>query len=249
VIIISSCSNGNQGNGNLKINMMSITLYESSRLLENIQCSLLWSAIFILLLSACSSHIIPGGISTPTSGTATSSSPYTILTPVFPMPTDVTIEVDQGKVCLYPVTPLQLRVTVGSAGCFSSSCTIVYERTGDMKIDQNDFTIQLTARFAAQNIAKPGESGVGRGCTADCGGAGQLEFQTGELPKGVYAVKLGDLKIGDLQIPAFPNSVQCFSSEATAVPYVTPLPIVTLNPGIYPVPIGTLVPSTPGGYP
>jgi hypothetical protein len=223
---------------------------DSSRLAKNrYHRALVWLALSILLISACSAHIIPGGITTSTSGAATSSSPYTILTPVFPMPTDVTIEVDQGKVCLYPVTPLQLRITVGSAGCYSSSCTIVYERTGDMKINQNDFTIQLSSRFAAKNIANIWKSGVGPLCTADCGGAGHLEFQTSELPEGVYAVKLGDLKIGDLVIPAFPNYVQCFSSEATAVPYASPLPIITLNPGIYPEPIGTLAPSIPGGYP
>lgn len=46
----------------------------------------------------------------------------------------------------------------------------------------------------------------------DCGGGGEIEFDTGDLPEGVYQVELGMKVIGEILIPFYDNS-KCLSTE------------------------------------
>jgi hypothetical protein len=156
---------------------------------------------------------------------------------------------NRGQVCFQRLPSNNFRTTVGTGNisCMSSSCTIVYLRVGDLNVSQNPPVIALQARFAAKDVGSQRASGALCACSADCEGAGSLDFETGSLEDGVYAVKLGDLKLGGLVVPASVE-FQCFSSQETAIPYTTPVPTNTRDPNAYPPPGITTTP-TPFIYP
>ncbi len=160
------------------------------------------------------------------------------------IPSDALIEENLGQVCFYRRSPTQFRVSVSTLVCLPTGCTLVYQRTGVMKIDSQKRAIRFSTRFAVKTVAMIGAS---CGCDADCGGAGWLEFETGQLSEGVYAVMLGNLKLGDLVIPA--NTDPCFYSEATAIPYTTPVPTATKDWSAYPQPVSSTMKPSPYPYP
>lgn len=142
--------------------------------------------------------------------TATTSTPY---------PEDIIMLENRGIVCFQKLQPSDSRITVYIAthpddGCFSSSCTEVLERKGDMQIDKKGFSIHFYSRFVVRPIGydeltpeTPGEVPV---CTADCGGAGFIWFEIEALPEGVYSIWLGEHKVGDLEVPIDPTKLTCF---------------------------------------
>jgi hypothetical protein len=147
-----------------------------------------------------------------------------------PLGTDVIT--NQGKVCFYPAhdsnpPARDLRVQVYSSGCYSSSCSLVYERTGQMKIDQAAFVFQIYSRFKV----KPLDSlrmGVACACTGDCEGAGLLEYETGTLQDGIYQVYMGETLVGALTLP-FTQHNLCLDTDH-------PLEIRQSLPNPYPTP-------------
>ncbi|MEW5872633.1 MAG: hypothetical protein AB1894_25455 [Chloroflexota bacterium] len=125
---------------------------------------------------------------------------------------------NQGRVCFWPMQlddlpANDLRVQVISSGCYSSSCTLVYGRTGRMKIDQAAFTVRLTSRFAVRPLDSS-QFGVNKGClcTLDCAGAGRLEYETGPLQEGDYQVFIGRILVGTVTIP-FTQLSLCLDTE------------------------------------
>lgn len=167
------------------------------------------------------------------------------IVPPLPFPKDVTINENEGRICFLSLSESTFEAQVYSSGCFSSSCTLVFERTGNMEIDQDNFTIQFTARFVVKPIGSVRESGDVCACTADCGGAGILRFKTNQLREGIYRIKFGETQIGELLVPSYRGNL-CLSTEATATPFPTPAPATqTPDPANYPPPVT----STPYVYP
>ncbi len=155
---------------------------------------------------------------------------------LLPFGTDV-IE-NHGSVCFYPEQsggqPTgRVQVQVYSSGCYSSGCSLVYDRRGQMYIDPAAMRIQLFSRFAVKRL---GSSLLGANClcTLDCGGAGILKFETEALQKGVYTVYLGDSRLGSLTIPISKDTLFCLHSDH-------PDPVAAASPAAYPAPLGTLL--------
>lgn len=136
------------------------------------------------------------------------------------IPFDVDIIQNEGQVCFRPSADhraadlrTRLLVDVISSGCYSSSCTLAYERNAEMQIDLEQQRIRFLSRFMVKDYSGvPGPAGEVCECTADCGGAGMIEFDTGELPAGVYQIELGTKVIGEISIP-FYHSSKCLSTE------------------------------------
>lgn len=156
-----------------------------------------------------------------------------------PFPKDVTIIENDGFICFFADSESTFNVQVSSSGCYSSGCTLVFERTGDMEIDHDTFTIQFTARYAVKPVGSVRASGEVCECTADCGGAGDLRYKINELPEGIYRIKYGETQIGQLVLP-FVGNDNCWSTEATAYPIPSPAPTTqTPDPVSYPPPTTT----------
>jgi hypothetical protein len=135
------------------------------------------------------------------------------LTLGFDIPSDVDIIQNEGQVCVQSTnldtTATHLEFTVSSSGCYSSSCSLAYERNGKMYIDRTEKTIQFFSRFMVKAYSN-GDCG----CTADCGGAGAIVYAVNDLPLGIYQLKLGTKTIGEIPVPfrTVPLSL-CFSTE------------------------------------
>lgn len=136
------------------------------------------------------------------------------------IPFDVDIIQNEGQICFRPSADhraadlhTRLLVDVLSSGCYSSSCTMTYERNAEMQIDLDQQRIRFLARFMVKDYSGvPGPAGEVCACTADCGGAGMIEFDTGELPAGVYQIELGTKVIGEISIPFYLSS-ECLETE------------------------------------
>ena len=158
---------------------------------------------------------------------------YVIVQPS-PFPKDVTIIEDEGYMCFYPLSEYAFDIQVSSSGCYPSGCTLIFESTGNIEIDQDTFTIQFNSRYAIKEVGSVRESGAVCECAADCGGAGNLRFKTSELHDGIYSIKLGETQIGELVVPFYGNSI-CWTTEPTATLISSPAPTTETNtPYIYP---------------
>lgn len=122
-----------------------------------------------------------------------------------------------------------------------------------MKIDQAAYAIHLYSRFSVKSLGyKRFAAKEACGCTEDCGGAGILEFETGALQDGVYAVYLGETQLGSLSIPLKQDTLFCLHPDrpeqgAVTPPVAYPAPTdMALTP--YPAPISTL-PAAAMPYP
>jgi hypothetical protein len=147
---------------------------------------------------------------------------------------------NQGRICFLPgqygnLPTSDVLIQVYSSGCYSSSCTLVYERTGQLEIDQAAFSIHVSSRFVVKSLrysrfgVRVGE-GEGRACTADCGGAGLLEYEIGPLRDGVYRFYIGETLVGWLMFPDG-SYYGCLDTDhpvqngtAPPVPYSSPTP-------------------------
>jgi len=133
------------------------------------------------------------------------------------IPYDVDIMQNEGQVCIRTTnadaSAMNLEFTVSSSGCYSSSCSVPYERTGELYIDREGKKIQFFSRFMVKEY---GGSVGSCGCTGDCGGAGVIVYTVDDLSAGVYQLKLGLKTIGEITLPFQPGpSSECFSTEKT----------------------------------
>ncbi len=162
---------------------------------------------------------------------------------ITPVPGELDIYEDEGRICFYPTPGASFNVSLGPSGCYASYCTLVYERTGDMAVDLEARALRFSSRFVVQSAWQVWGPDASCGCAADCGGAGELRFDTPPLPDGVYGVYLGDVQIGQLTVP-FHGLNRCLSSAATATTIPpTPTPTATRDPAAYPA--GTPPPAYP----
>ncbi|RME86011.1 MAG: hypothetical protein D6775_01255 [Caldilineae bacterium] len=164
-----------------------------------------------------------------------------------PRPERLVIE-NEGMVCFYGRGPqtFDIRISTGDAACLSSSCTAINDRRGDMHIDADSFQIRLTSLFDVENLAGLGD----RPCTADCAGAGYVDFKNVELKKGTYAVWLGSHWLGLISVPTREDSAQCFDTSRTPTPTPRPTPPPlreTPPPALFFSPLSPLATPTPDG--
>jgi hypothetical protein len=112
---------------------------------------------------------------------------------------------DKGQVCFQrsPLGSSAIKASISGVGCFSSSCTEVLERKGDVKIDAANLALKFSSRFVVRPIHER------RLCTADCGGAGIVWLDIETLPAGVYSVWLGKQQVGTLSVPIDQNKLTC----------------------------------------
>jgi len=108
---------------------------------------------------------------------------------------------------------------------------LIFERTGNIEVDQDTFTIQFNSRYVIKAVGNERESGAVCECAADCSGAGSLRFKTNELQDGIYSIKLGETQIGQLVVPFYGDSI-CWTTESPATPIPSPAP--TSTPYVYP---------------
>jgi hypothetical protein len=165
-------------------------------------------------------------------------------------PDDATIIEDDGRVCFYSISENSFRVTISTNECFSSGCTLTFERTGNVEVDKDTFTVIIQSRFIVKDVDS--EYKTNCECAADCGGAGEIHLKTDELLDGTYKIKLGEIQIGEFAIPFYRNNI-CWITETTATPIPSHAPATeTKIPVAYPPPpietiTPTVDPATPGG--
>jgi hypothetical protein len=200
-----------------------------------------WLPILIfVVLSGCS----PSGIvetQTPDSPCRIPDLPHNSIILRTPSPRGATIMKDEGKVCFQAISPNKLHASVYPLGCYSSSCTVVFERTGRMEVHQNTYEIEFRSRYVVMSIFDFRNIKEGCLCSLDCGGAGHLEYETDDLKEGVYTVRLGRAKIGEVLIP-FQHASVCLDTETTATP-IKPTSTATQVPTPYPPPLATTASS------
>ncbi len=122
---------------------------------------------------------------------------------VSPLPGDAIVIQNEGYICFHEFeNSLEVRGYFNPKGCFSSSCTRPIQQTVDIKVDTTRFAIQFNTLFVL--IDPYAVQGKPRGsyvCTEDCGGAGSVQFDIGDLERGTYSVWLGERNLGQISFP------------------------------------------------
>lgn len=114
------------------------------------------------------------------------------------VPDEAVVVKNEGRVCFEEFdNSLELRGHFSPKGCFSSSCTRPIEQSFVVRVDTEQYTIRLYANFV---LVDPYGSEPHR-CTADCGGAGGIDFDIGDVERGTYSIWLGEMRLGELTVP------------------------------------------------
>ncbi|MBI1294591.1 hypothetical protein GC175_06495 [bacterium] len=136
---------------------------------------------------------------------------------------------NQGQICFRAQgedSALQVSIGANENVCLSSSCTKSLERQGTLLIDQEHFLFKGTSFFVVQDISRPNAP-----CSADCGGAGGVNFEINEPKPGTYAVYLDEQYYGVVSLPLSGLSSVCLQHPISEVAEATPEPT-----GISPLP-------------
>ena len=122
---------------------------------------------------------------------------------VSPVPTGAVVVQNEGYVCFDEFEDsLEVSGYFIPKGCFSSSCTRPVQQFVDIQVDTTQFVIRLSTRFVLVNpYAVQGMPRGSYGCTADCGGAGSIRFEIGDVERGIYSVWLGERNLGQISFP------------------------------------------------
>ncbi len=119
---------------------------------------------------------------------------------------------DEGEVCIQPHGEFAITAIIYPKGCFSSSCTVVLEKSGDMKVDQGNRTIRFHSRFVG--TYDMGDKSTIRVCSGDCGGLRSVTCELTYLSQGTYTIFLGDKELGQLMVPIrIPEQGKCFGER------------------------------------
>ncbi|MCP4367670.1 MAG: hypothetical protein GY797_06105 [Deltaproteobacteria bacterium] len=118
---------------------------------------------------------------------------------------------NEGVVCFKRSSqdPNLVNSFISTIDCYSSSCTDVVKRTGEINIDLENSVIQFYSHFVVRDISET----VGL-CTTDCRGAGEIWFDIESLPAGTYSVKLGKQKLGTLTVPLPSDKWNCVGESS-----------------------------------
>ena len=108
------------------------------------------------------------------------------LVQITPVPGDLDIIENQGRICFYPTPDASFNIGLSPAGCYASHCTLIYERTGDLEVDLETKALQFNSRFVVQSAWQVWEPDAGCVCAADCGGAGIWESCRARSPLSGY---------------------------------------------------------------
>jgi len=117
---------------------------------------------------------------------------------VSPVPSGAVVVQNEGYICFTEFdNSLEVRGYFTPRGCFSSSCRRPVQQTVDVQVDTTQFAIRFNTRFVV--IDPYAAQGALRGsyvCTDDCGGAGDIQFNIGDVERGTYSVWLGERNLG-----------------------------------------------------
>jgi hypothetical protein len=153
-----------------------------------------------------------------------------------PLPKGAVVQENQGSVCFQNYSnTIEVTASIHPEGCFSSSCIRPIQQVGTFTLDSSQRRLLFQSRFVL--IDRFGDNI--HGCTADCGGGGRIEFDIGDLDRGTYSVWLGNLKLGDIEVPSrysFQEGWICMSSKATVTPLPPLEPTLILTPTVYRTP-------------
>jgi hypothetical protein len=136
---------------------------------------------------------------------------------VSPLPNNVVIIQNEGYICFHEIeNSLEARGYFIPKGCFSSSCTRPIRQTIDIMVDTAQFAIRFNTLFVLIDpYAAQGKPRGSYACTDDCGGAGSIQFDIGDLERGTYSVWLGERNLGQISFP--PNIITgrdiCFGKQ------------------------------------
>jgi len=115
---------------------------------------------------------------------------------------------DTGQVCFRG--GLNSTAVLGSflpAGCYSTSASRPLEQSLSVKLDPDRFRIEFHTSFLVETILDVIH-------TMDCGGAGKMTFEIGDVEPGVYSIWIGSKRVGELTLPSTggPGDL-CFGEE------------------------------------
>lgn len=110
---------------------------------------------------------------------------------------------NQGQICFNESeNSLEAWGVFKPKGCFSSGCTRPLQQKIDIRVDTTQFTIHFETRFTLIDpLAAKGFQKGSYECSADCGGAGEIHFDLGDVERGSYAIWLGSRKLGQISFP------------------------------------------------
>ncbi len=133
------------------------------------------------------------------------------------LPGGAIVQENLGRICFQTASvSTQVQGQILPVGCYSSACTRPVQQVYALDLDETQRQLRFQSRFVLQNLAynQP------LACTRDCTGGGSMSFDLGDLQPGAYSVWLGDLNLGQFQVPppAGAGGPGCLSSEATATP-------------------------------
>jgi len=151
---------------------------------------------------------------------------------------------DEGIVCFRPFdNTVEVRGYYRPSGCFSSSCTRPIEESLTVRVDTDASRIQFDTCFV---LAQPYDPVV-HGCTQDCGGAGSIQFEIGDVEPGTYSVWIGREKLGEIDVPSRVPSGRdiCLESKRGQMVMPTLVPRPSTRPTVTPPPVATSVHISP----
>lgn len=131
-------------------------------------------------------------------------------------------------------------VQVNPMECRSTTCTDRFVQQAHVEVDEQARTIQVTTLFIYRDATVEGFQ-----CTADCAGGGMVIVDIGPVSPAVYAVRIGEEQVGEIEIAEPPGGIasgRCLTStlpdespgRATAGPTSSPPPY----PGLFTPDIG-----------
>lgn len=136
---------------------------------------------------------------------------------VSPLPSNAIVIQNEGYICFREFeNSLEVQGYFIPKGCFSSSCTRPIQQTVDIKIDTAQFALRFDTLFVLIDpYAAQGKPRGSYACTEDCGGAGSIQFEIGDLERGTYSVWLGERNLGQISFP--PSTITgrdvCFGEQ------------------------------------
>jgi hypothetical protein len=116
---------------------------------------------------------------------------------------------DRGQVCFRDggLNSTAVLGTFRPAGCYSSSASRPLEQSLSVKLDADRFRIEFHTSFLVETILDVIH-------TTDCGGAGEMSFEIGDVEPGVYSIWIGNKRVGELTLPSTGGAGNlCFGEE------------------------------------
>lgn len=101
---------------------------------------------------------------------------------------------NEGYICFEEYeNSLEVRGFFIPKGCFSSTCTRPIQQDIGIQVDTTNMQFRFDTRFVLIDpYAASGKPGGSYECSADCDGAGRIQFEIGDVDRGTYTIWLGE---------------------------------------------------------